>query len=108
MKKTWGPALAPATRKIRASSLWDAHRDHEGLAHRLEVGIDIADGAVERENGRDVQPGGALEVGQTAHRFGQATDPGIGVVLRRHVDDGDRLASGGTERRRGPRYPASG
>ena len=76
-----------------------SHRNQEGLPHRLEIGVGIAYRAVQRQNGGDVEPGGLLEVGQPADRFGQAADPGVGKVFRGNVDDGDWLASGCSERR---------
>ena len=75
----------------------------EGRADRLEIRRLVADGPVEREDGRDVESRGPLERGKPAHRLGHAADAGEGRVLRRHVHDGNRLAARRQQRRRDTR-----
>src|SRR3954447_23640791 len=77
------------------------HRNHEGLTDGLEIRIDIADGAVQRQDGGDVEACRTLKVGQPAHRFRQATGARIRVVLCRHMHHRHRLTSGRAEWWRG-------
>jgi len=64
-----------------------AHRYHEGLPNRLQIGIHVADGAIERQDYSYVQAGRPLKVGQAAHCLGQPSGPGIWVILCRYVND---------------------
>ena len=82
-----GPAGAEHPRLLVPAA--EAH--HERLADGLEVGVLVAHGAVEGEDGGDVEAGGVLEVGQPRHRLGQSAGAGVGEVLRGHVNDGDGL-----------------
>jgi hypothetical protein len=75
------------------------HGDRKWLSHRLEVRIEVAYGSIERQDGSDIQPGSLLEPGQTIHRLCETTDPGVGIILRRHMNHGDRLATRSPERR---------
>jgi hypothetical protein len=88
-----GPGHAKDPRLLVVSP----HRDHERLPNGLEIGIHIADSAIEREYGGHVETGGALKAGQTAHRLGHPAGTSVGIVLRRHVHDGNRLTSRGSE-----------
>jgi len=46
------------------------HVDQEWLTNRLEVGISVPDGSIERQNSSDIETGSSLEVGQTTDSFG--------------------------------------
>ncbi len=76
-----------------------ADRHQERRAGRLEVGLDVADAPVEREDRCHVEPGGLLVVREPAHRLGEAAGAGVRKVFRRHVDDGDGLAARRGQRR---------
>ena len=52
MKYTCGPVTGPAARKTRASSCRPPSGHDERLADRLEVGVLVAHGAVERQDRR--------------------------------------------------------
>jgi hypothetical protein len=76
-----------------------SHGNHEGLTDRLEIGLDISHGAVQRKNSRDIQSGCTLEVGEAAHCLGQASGPGVRVVFCGHVHHRHRLTCSGAEGR---------
>ena len=95
MKYTWGPASRAALAEDAGLLGAAAHRHEEGRADRLEVGLDVADRAVQREDGDDVDPRGLLELREAAHRFGEAAGPGEGEIFGCHVDHRDRLARSG-------------
>ena len=91
----------PAARKTRASSVRAAHRHQERRPDRLEVRLDVAHRAVEREDGQHVEPGGLLELREPADGLGETAGAGVGKVFRRDVDDGHRLAARRRQRRAG-------
>ena len=70
-----------------------AHRHQERRADRLEIGLDVADGAVERQDRQHVEAGGLLKGGEAVHGLREPAGPGKGKVLRRDVDDRDGLAT---------------
>ena len=61
MKKTWGPGAGPRRAEDPRLLGAAADRHQERRPDRLEVGLDVADRAVEREDRDHVEPGRPLE-----------------------------------------------
>jgi len=89
------------TGHAKNSRLFVAWTDgHEkGWTDRLEIRLDVAHGAIERQKRDDVESGRLLECGEAGYRLGEPSGPGIRGVFRGDMDDRDRLTAGPHERR---------